>query len=62
MRFPLIKRDPFLQTKSLVQALRLFIEQAEEILVVELADKTPQERPRFLASTTYLLLFDFHLP
>ena len=55
MRFPLIKRDPLLQTKSLGQALRLFIEQAEEVVLVELLDPTPQERPRFLASTEYLI-------
>ena len=54
MRFPLIKRDPFLQTKLLVQALRLFIEQTDGVLVDELLVPTPQERPRLLASTTYL--------
>ena len=54
MRFPLIKRDPFLQTKSLVQALRLFIEQTDGVLVDELLDPTPQVKPRLLASIEYL--------
>ena len=54
MSFPLNKRDPRWQTISFEQTLRLFNEQTDEVLVVELVDPTPQVRPRFLASTTYL--------
>ena len=54
MRFPLIKRDPLLQTKLLGQALRLFIEQYEEEIDERFPRATPQESRRTLASFTYL--------
>jgi hypothetical protein len=55
MRFSFFKRVPRWHTKSSEQALMLFNEQTDEVLVVELVDPTPQERPRFLASTEYLM-------
>ena len=48
------KRDPLEHTRASEQALRLFNEQTDEVLVVELLDPTPQERPRLLASREYV--------
>ena len=58
MRFPLLKRVPRTHTTELRQILRLSDEQTDEVLVVELIALTPQERPRFLASTEYLIHLD----
>jgi hypothetical protein len=48
------KRDPLVHTRASEQAIRLFNEQTDGILVVELLVLTPQERFRFLATITYL--------
>ena len=54
IRVPLIWIVPRLHTKSLEQILRVLDEHSDEVLIDELLDPTPQERPLFLASTTNL--------
>ena len=53
IRLSLTGRDPREHNNLLEQTSRFFNEQIDEVLVFDLVETTPQERPRFLASTTF---------